>query len=706
MPSNAVLPQSSTTQFLNALTQPPGIANSVGVALGDVNGDGHFDAVVANYNGQANQLLLNDGYGRFTEAPNALPGLASSNDVSLGDLDGDGDLDAFIANNGVANQILFNDGSGSFAIAPLQPPGSHYSYAVSLGDVDNDGDLDAVVANYWGQSNQLLLNNGQGGFTESAIALPGQHYSNDIALGDLDQDGDLDAFVANYSKQANQVLLNDGTGIFTEAPDQPIGNGSSAGVSLGDVDGDGDLDAFVANYAGQANQLLLNDGTGRFTDAVVQPPDTGRSKGANLADLDGDGDLDAVVAHYGKPTQVLLNDGSGVFTEAENQPTQTGNSYGAELGDLDNDGDLDAFIANFRQANQVLLNNGTNYDLSGEGVFTVADQGTLTIDYLFDGGGFNKGQVGIFSLSGMEDLNPKSDEFLQEAARRATSNSDLGHVVISDQQHAARFRGAIAWERTTNRGAHIGQQTFEMQGGDRFAIILSQNIRLDRLAEEPTFASQVGQQAIFSIPEANPQQQNAKHMAHQIVDLNGLGAVGHGIYGMEDLQLTQGRADRDYNDVVFQIQGATSTVRPAAGTIHGRRDWRPTALGQSIINSAIQTVDQTVPGTTAHDTLLGSAGNDRIEGFKGRDILVGQQGNDILTGGNGEDTFVLGLEQGTDLITDFKANYDVIGLANGLTFGDLYLADQQIIHRDSAATLATIPGIDVATLTASNFVMM
>ena len=56
------------------------------------------------------------------------------------------------------------------------------------------------------------------------------------------------------------------------------------------------------------------------------------------------------------------------------------------------------------------------------GIFTVGETGEVTFDYLFDGGNF-EGELAVFSLEGMEALELGSSDFIQEAARRALTNS-------------------------------------------------------------------------------------------------------------------------------------------------------------------------------------------------------------------------------------------------------------------------------------------
>jgi hypothetical protein len=91
-----------------------------------------LDAFVANY-GQANRVWVNDGSGTFTDSGQAL-GSSDSLGVALGDVDGDGDLDAFVANATQANRVWVNDGSGAFTDSG-QALGSSVSSGVALGDV-------------------------------------------------------------------------------------------------------------------------------------------------------------------------------------------------------------------------------------------------------------------------------------------------------------------------------------------------------------------------------------------------------------------------------------------------------------------------------------------------------------------------------------------------------------------------------------------
>ena len=334
--------------------QALGSSQSNDVSLGDLDGDGDFDAFVSNgtQTDQPNSVWFNDGSGNFTDSGQTL-GSRRSLSVKLGDLDNDGDLDAFVANNPQGNTVWLNNGSGTFSDSG-QSLGASASMHVALGDVDGDGDLDAVVANLGsGQANSVWLNNGSGTFSLGQSL--GSSRSDGVGLGDLDGDGDLDVFVANRFSTPNRVWENDGSGNFTDSG-QLLGSSYSLSVDLGDLDGDNDLDAYVTNV-NQGDKVWLNNGSGTFTDSG-QSLGTNAARRVALGDVDGDGDLDAFAADGGSIDSVWLNDGSGSFSLGQ---TLAGpdNSKGVGLADLDLDGDLDAFVANnFNQATQ--SNGGPN----------------------------------------------------------------------------------------------------------------------------------------------------------------------------------------------------------------------------------------------------------------------------------------------------------------------------------------------------------
>ncbi len=324
--------QVSTLALWGALAAAPQLAWGDSAAPA-IRGKARLDAVVVNNaaGGFPEHICLNDGSGGFQTGSNCagFNGTDASYGIALGDVDGDGDLDAVVANNGAVEQRCLNDGSGGFTVC-ASFNGTDISYGIALGDLDGDGDLDALVANAGNE--QRCLNDGSGGFTVCASFNTNDN-SRAVVLGDVDGDGDLDVVLANFGA-VERRCLNDGSGGFTAcASFNAIDNSRS--IALGDVDNDGDMDVAVAN-GGAAEQRCLNDGAGGFTTCASFNA-TDNSRGMFLGDMDNDGDLDAVIANFGVAARRCLNEGSGSFTSCNsfNAATQ---SNGVALGDLKGDG--------------------------------------------------------------------------------------------------------------------------------------------------------------------------------------------------------------------------------------------------------------------------------------------------------------------------------------------------------------------------------
>ncbi len=214
------------------------------------------------------------------------------------------------------------------------------------------------------------------------------------------------------------------------------------------------------------------------------------------------------------------------------------------------------------------------------GTFIVDSSGEVQVDYLFDGGWF-RGELAVFSLDGMEAIEPGSTEFMLEAARRALTDSTQGRIIVQDQLEAARFGADLAWERNfnhappSNPGEYQGVKTFNLTPGDEVALMLVQHTTVAETFQNPQNISQFGKLPIFSLPEANLF--GSSENQFEVVDVNGTGTIA-----LEDVPVN--RADKDYNDMILQLLGLEGNLAKLEDHINPDRDWRTTAIGQQLLN--------------------------------------------------------------------------------------------------------------------------
>ncbi|WP_217385551.1 Ig-like domain-containing protein [Dolichospermum sp. UHCC 0259] len=235
------------------------------------------------------------------------------------------------------------------------------------------------------------------------------------------------------------------------------------------------------------------------------------------------------------------------------------------------------------------------------GVFLVDNTGKISIDFLADSGSYHN-EMAIFSLQNMDNLTPGSADYIKEAARRALSNSALGYTVIIDINEGAKFVGELG-ESNRNDGNYSGLKAFSFTPGDKIAFMLVPEGTVQKVFDNPNAGS--SQRPLFSIAAANP------NSATQI------GQLLPGTYGWEDIRNDQ-NTDADYNDIIFQVKGATVTLTDIGGLFASGKDWRNLPLAQEIIAFASQQNNTTLTAKLSQDTgiinLDGITNNPEIAG--------------------------------------------------------------------------------------------
>ena len=425
--------------FFNPRTYPSGGVYALSVAVGDFNGDGKADLVVANEcpdsncNAGAVSVLLGNGDGTFQAPQTYSSGGSEAYAVAVADVNKDGKADLIVANgcesanqcaNGVVG-VLLGNGDGTFQSASTYASGGVVATSITIADVNRDGNVDLIVGNQCLTSTcasggvGVLLGNGNGTFQAPQSYATGGLATVSVAAGYFNHDRKLDLVTANQCQSSGNcngnvgVLLGNGDGTFQAAQSYTSGGYAAVSVATGDFNADGKTDLVVANQCESSANcnngnvgVLLGNGDGTFQTAENYVSGGNNTSGITVSDLNADGRTDLVLANQCQAAgncgvgsvSVLMGNGDGTFQSARSYISDGVLAQSVGVGDWNGDMKPDLAIVNQCQSGSACT--GTVTILLGNG------DGTFQAPPSYASGGYDADSVAVGDLNrdGKPDL--------------------------------------------------------------------------------------------------------------------------------------------------------------------------------------------------------------------------------------------------------------------------------------------------------------
>ena len=368
-------------------------AASVSVALGDVNGDGRRDIVLAAETPGGTEVRAVDTDGRQVADFYVLDSsIGPGASIAAGDLDGDGKAEIVLGGgptsapwppdaNGPDQRVAVYEADGTEVHAFDAYPGLFQGgVRVGLADVRGDGRPELVTApgpgtapeiEIWSQQwvNGVDRGTRLGHFLAYDSAFRG---GVSLATGDVNGDRHADIVTGTGAGQPAEVRVFDGQGrlLYKFSPFGAYDGGIS--VAAGDLDADGRAEVVVGTLAAPARIRVYDGTTPQGPTLLPFGPNAGGVQVA-VADVEGSGRglIVAGEATGADPSLSLVSPATGAVLATRQPFGATMDGLRVAAGDLDRDGRDEIVVASgFGGDSLVHLFNGT---LAETGSFPVYD---------------------------------------------------------------------------------------------------------------------------------------------------------------------------------------------------------------------------------------------------------------------------------------------------------------------------------------------
>ena len=383
---------------------------------------------------QVNQILLNDGRGRYADRGGgpAFRHDGISRGAAFGDLDNDGDVDVVVANNDGPARLYRNESTpANWLGLELEGGGRapHATGALVWRDTPRperkrvrtdgsyasahdprllfglaDDDAPQFVRVRWPDAAEQrfgplavnryhVLRQGAPLAEAGREPVPATASGSKQAVPPPDEAAHGVRFVDRHRSGRHRLRARQ-----RHDRQRWLAEIMGAGVAVFDFDGDGRLDIWLvqggplaqrrpATLPGDRLYRSVGDGELRFRDVTAQSGvrATGYGMGIATGDIDNDGDLDVFLANFGA-NQLYENLGGGRFRDITAASGLAGGgsaewSVGASFADMDGDGLDDLYVANYVDFS--LDNHKTCRDLAARPTYCAPDSYRPTSDRLY-----------------------------------------------------------------------------------------------------------------------------------------------------------------------------------------------------------------------------------------------------------------------------------------------------------------------------------